>query len=195
MKLVAHSTIPATSLPYMHLGYIAALPMNYGGPPFAMALIFIAIAAYVWKKSIPVAIALLVFAVLSFGVAKSRFHEGKEKMAQRVTDIHARANLSWIAALAATDKEIPSGIEQLRKMPNNKIKTDGWKRPFRFSQSPKDDGVAYYIFTSAGSDGKFDTDDDINTGQAIELPPTKDDAQSTDKILDVLQQKGAPASK
>lgn len=173
MKIVAQSLVPVNPLPYMHLGYIAAAPINAAKTYWALTFFCTVMALYIWKRSRLAGIAFLVLAVASFGWSRVQYQRGEVTLTYKMTKRNANYILGLITQFGMASKGKPVDINQVMSYIHLCSKFDGWKRPYRFKERVETittHPTRHFTLTSSGPDGIFDTADDIVHEKSIELP-------------------------
>ena len=170
MKLVAHSTIPSTPLPYMHLGYISAVNNWYTGKGdtivglFAMSIIGIVLAFRFHKKAVGLfGIALVIVGVAGLGLLRWNAGTSKQYLHPRKVTEGKLGNIqnqidNYYVADTPLPRDIKTLVRELRLKPEEF--KDAWFRPIRYVAGSKQGDIAYQLI-SAGDDGIFVTKDDM----------------------------------
>lgn len=172
MKLLAHSLVPTSPTPYMHLGYLSAT--STGDPeasikafgPLVIAIIGVYLllnyrrrSAMVWLGSVMAvggfAASISIYLILSNGPLRYL-------SPYQATLGRERVILEGIKQSQLNDKAIPTTLTAFQKewaLPDSNFE-DGWFHRIRYSQEVKEKQKCYVI-TSAGPDGRFGTPDDL----------------------------------
>ncbi len=179
MKLIAQSQIPTTPLPYLHLGYTAAIGLNTALDGCLLTVAVWAIGLTVAKahghRSRLIVPAVVLVMLLSAGFGYYTFIEGGEINARVKTrsiymlKIKETVQIAWIKG----DGTYPHSIPELRRLLAQKgdYVNDGWHREMRFTATPRHGSIDFLV-QSAGRDGTFGTADDIRLAWTCDpLPP------------------------
>jgi hypothetical protein len=167
MRLIAQSQIPTTPLPYMHLGYAAAIGLdraNFGLVLIVTVWIFglLYLKGNIRKSrwvlpSVAAGIALMTW----FGLHE--MHEGQAIHYRTMTrSVYMVSIISRIRESIYDGNGYPTSLIELQQMMGDygRYVFDSWGHPLRYSHHPTKNGIAFSL-QSAGPDGIFDTSDDL----------------------------------
>jgi|GEM_PF-2325612 len=168
MKVIGHSLILPNPVPYMHLGYIAAMPLSNTAPFWIGAVLFLYLAAAAGGKRPSVRKTFLVLMCLTLaGVPFAWMHGMKEYNSisnkARISSSHSSARQVMMALdMAAEDGgELSTDLSTLRRYGCET--TDAWDRPLRLVRQGEGKLVRYEIH-SDGPDKTPGTKDDLSWG-------------------------------
>lgn len=165
MKLVAYSVVPPDPVPYLHLGYISALPFENTAPTLMMAAIFLFVAVNAGKQRPLLRWIFTILTCLAIVTVPILWHQGvlardRIMMKARISSTRSSARQVMVE-LDMINKElgeVPSDLSTLGDQYGFTIK-DAWDRPFRLVK----EGSGKQIRCEIRSDGPDKT------------PGTKDD--------------------
>lgn len=179
MKIVAYSLVPPSPLPYLHLGYSAALSggggharnemIIFSAAGICMVLLGIVVT---WRSRnkylITLALILASFGLVGAVNAGIYLYQNRGPLRYRyplaVTKDHQRALAASIQYHITEGISVPSDTSTLAIGFSLKPEytRDGWYHPIHFMQGDMKE-IARYKLISGGPDGRFDTGDDITT--------------------------------
>ncbi|MHB9109240.1 MAG: hypothetical protein ACYDCO_19475 [Armatimonadota bacterium] len=167
MKLLAHSVVPPNPVPYLHLGYIAAIPFANTAPFWIVAVICLYLAGVAGKKRPAIRNTFLVFMCLSVAAVPFAWNKGMKEYHRsldkaRTASSRSSAQQVVIALdMAAEDGiGIPADLTKLGKLYGCET-MDGWNRPFRLVKQGSGKQIRYEIH-SDGPDKTPNTKDDLS---------------------------------
>ena len=183
MKIITQSTKVA-SQPYFHLAYLAASHTNPQGSFFTIGMLFVVTACAILIKplisktkrgftSIKLSLrkkpknitAGLCLLLLGAGLIVLSYKSGREVYhhPQSMTRLKARSLYHTTQEHLDEGQPIPENIEDMRKQwkLNKGNVQDGWFNTYKITKI-KNNGEPIYHIISAGKDGSFGTQDDID---------------------------------
>jgi len=159
MKILAHSVVPINPVPYMHLGYVSAVPFSSVGQSLTGTLILAVISLYlllsIKRKVTKIIGACLLAGALYLSFISIRYYQINTP--RYFTGVYGRIAINHISA--------DPDIHKMMSKDYNRYKFDGWHREFKVMVRKTKQGE-YRCLTSAGPDGIFDTADDMHIRQS-----------------------------
>lgn len=217
MKILAHSVVPVNPVPYLHLGYISAIPYektssSLPGLQVMLAAGWVFIFAGIlllsrhqfrdtltWRRAWPI---LPLFGIgMALLIVPPMIHLPQHYIRPRAATMQNIKDMTTTLGqvLKAGDPPPEDAAELVKTYPATSMKlNDGWQHPLRII-ARENHGEKGYGITSAGPDGVFVTEDDI-TGRIITMTEiqceiTKDiTAGYGSEIMSRLEKKVAIAS-
>lgn len=157
MRLLAHSLLPTNNTPYLHLGYIAAAPVNNVAGVLGLMGVFLFSALYLRKLSrflsricIGAAIACILLIPITWMQGVATVQSTKKRYCRA----RAHALIMQMQGAVLTGEPVSYALDHFG------TQNDLWGRPFRLERHRKDP-AAPYALCSDGPDKTPETRDDL----------------------------------